>query len=69
MNKIDYNKKMLGKSVLVQTRSGDEREVEILRVVDEENFEVVEKTKMHGDTTYIVSMYDIRSLKNEEARK
>ncbi|MBC8395308.1 MAG: hypothetical protein H8E05_01305 [Bacteroidetes bacterium] len=66
MNKIDYNKKMLGKTALVRGELGKEREVKILGVVDEENFEVIEE---EGGVKYIVSMYDIRSLKNEKTTK
>tara|TARA_R100000406_G_scaffold87654_1_gene72478 strand:- start:214 stop:402 length:189 start_codon:yes stop_codon:yes gene_type:complete len=54
---INFNKKMIGKKVIV-VNSGEEIKGKIVDVVDEENFLVeVSKTKENIE----VSMYDIRS--------
>ena len=54
---INFNKKMIGKKVIV-VNSGEEIKGKIVDVVDEENFLVeVSKTKENIE----VSMYEIRS--------
>lgn len=58
MNKIDINKKMIGKRVLVNYNPPWEGK--IVSVVNEENFSVLKES---GKTT-TVHMYDIRSLEN-----
>jgi|TARA_R110000751_G_scaffold23569_3_gene65082 hypothetical protein len=63
MKKIDYNKRMLGKSVLVKTEAGDQR-VEVVRVIDEEHFEVSPEGE---GQKFLVSIHDLRSIENEPA--
>lgn len=64
MERIDYNKKMLGKKVSVEN-SPSPWEGAIVGVIDEENFSV---KKDSSGKIYAVSMYDIRSLENETTR-
>ena len=65
MNKIDYNKKMLGKFVLVKRarRVDDDWIGQIIGVLDAENFTVVNN---ESKETFKVNIYDIRSVKNEK---
>lgn len=54
---------MLGKSVLVKTEAGDQR-VEVVRVIDEEHFEVSPEGE---GQKFLVSIHDLRSIENEPA--
>ena len=59
MNKVDFNRRMIGKEVCL-TNHNPEVKAEILDVVNEESFLV----RMMGGQILTVSMYDIRSIEN-----
>ena len=61
MNKIDYNKKMLGKKVSVKEGPTLWRG-EVTEVLDEENFRVLSE----AGETYIINIHDVRSLEDEK---
>ena len=62
MNKIDYNKKMIGKRVLV---SQSNKDIWIGHVVDIESEEVFIVANKHGKS-YQVDIFDIRSADEKE---
>lgn len=65
MNKIDFNKKMLGKKVSVET-NGEPWVGQIVEIVDEDNFAVLSSFTGKIQT---ISIYDIRSLDYEETQR
>jgi hypothetical protein len=62
MNKIDYNKKMLGKEVLVKSLSS-EWLGKVIEVLDDENVLVMNK---EDEQPFNVNIYDIRSINDEK---
>tara|TARA_Y100001938_G_scaffold9468_1_gene11708 strand:- start:1693 stop:1890 length:198 start_codon:yes stop_codon:yes gene_type:complete len=64
MNKIDFNKRMIGQDVCL-TNHTPEQVVEVVGVVDDESFLV----KMTGGQVLTVSIYDIRSLEDEKGKR
>tara|TARA_Y100001973_G_scaffold59283_1_gene87264 strand:+ start:2583 stop:2783 length:201 start_codon:yes stop_codon:yes gene_type:complete len=65
MNKVDYNKKMIGKSVLVQEKFSTPWRGEVVGVVDDENLSI----RNSSGAVSTVHIYDVRSIKNEEEVK
>ena len=59
MNKIDYNKKMIGKEVILSNHTPNLK-AEVVDVVDDESFLV----KLLEGEILTVSIYDVRSLDN-----
>ncbi len=58
MNKIDYNKKMVGKSVFVESLGANRWSGKIVSVLDEDTF-LISNSKT--GITFKVSIYDVRS--------
>tara|TARA_Y100001972_G_C7637229_1_gene320010 strand:+ start:46 stop:234 length:189 start_codon:yes stop_codon:yes gene_type:complete len=58
MNKIDYNKKMVGKSVLVESSGANQWKGKIVSVLDEDTFLI---SNPKTGITFKVSIYDVRS--------
>ena len=58
MNKIDYNKKMVGKSVFVERLGANRWSGKIVSVLDEDTF-LISNSKT--GITFKVSIYDVRS--------
>lgn len=65
MNKIDYNKKMVGKSVLVEDEHSPWKG-KIVSVLDEDTFLV---SNPKTGATFKVSIYDVRSFGSDEKKK
>ena len=65
MNKVDYNKKMIGKSVLVQEKFSTFWRGQVIGVVGDENLSI----RNSSGTVSTVHIYDVRSIKNEEEAK
>ena len=65
MNKMDYNKKMIGKKVSVQEAHGIFWIGRVMGVIDDYNLSV---SNPNGKTS-TVSIYDIRSVADEEKIK
>ena len=62
MKRIEYNKKIVGKTVIVSTREKGDWRGTVVDVVNEDEFLV---TDILGKT-HNISIYDIRSLSNEK---
>tara|TARA_B100000085_G_C18325671_1_gene424103 strand:+ start:156 stop:347 length:192 start_codon:yes stop_codon:yes gene_type:complete len=62
MKKIEYNKKMVGKTVIVSTRGKGDWKGTVVDVINEDEFLVTDPL----GKTHNISMYDIRSLSNEK---
>ena len=65
MNKMDYNKKMIGKKVSVHETHGIFWIGRVMDVIDDYNLSV---SKPDGKTS-TVSIYDVRSVADEEKVK
>ncbi len=66
MKKIDYNKKMVGKSVLVESGKESQWKGKVVSVLDEDTFLV---SNPKTGATFKVSIYDVRSSGSDEKKK
>tara|TARA_R100000152_G_C6650197_1_gene92043 strand:- start:284 stop:484 length:201 start_codon:yes stop_codon:yes gene_type:complete len=65
MNKLEYNKRMVGKTVIVSSKHRPEWQGTIVDVINEDEFVVTDPFgKNHN-----ISMFDIRSTTNEKTTK